>query len=63
MYRQSTIRRKYSSTPIVRVSIDGNGREVEEMICICTGKKDEADDLAHIIVRLLNEEIAPFMKF
>lgn len=55
MYRISTVKRKYSSTPIVKVSTDAQGKEQEEMVCICTGKKAEGDILAQKIVELLNK--------
>ena len=58
MYRISTVKRKYSSTPIVKVSTDVQGKEQEEMVCICTGKKAEADILAARIVELLNKSDA-----
>lgn len=54
-YRISKNVRKWSSTPIVRPYIDDKGKEKEEMVCICTGKKKEADALALKIVELLNQ--------
>lgn len=54
-YRISKNVRKYSSTPIVRPYMDDNGKEKEEMVCICTGKKKDADKLAQKIVELLNQ--------
>lgn len=56
MYRLSKVKRVYSSTPIVRVTIDAQGKEQEEMVCICTGKKAEADMLAEGIIILLNAD-------
>lgn len=55
-YRISKNVRKYSSTPIVRPYIDDNGKEKEEMVCICIGKKKEADAFAQKILKLLNNE-------
>jgi hypothetical protein len=54
-YRISKNVRKYSSTPIVRVFTNDNGKEEEEMVCICIGKKKEADEFAQKIVELLNQ--------
>ena len=54
-YRLSQNVRKYSSTPIVRPYLDDNGKEKEEMVCVCIGKKKEADELALKIVQLLNQ--------
>lgn len=55
-YRLSQNVRKYSSTPIVRPYLDDNGKEKEEMICVCIGKKKEADAMATKIVAFLNAE-------
>lgn len=55
MYRISKTKRKYSSTPIVRVDVDENGKEHEEIVCICTNQsKANGDALAERIVYLLN---------
>jgi hypothetical protein len=54
-YKISKNVRKYSSTPIVRVFTNDNGKDVEEMVCICTGKKKDADVLALKIIELLNQ--------
>lgn len=59
MYRISKNVRRFSSTPIVRPYTDDKGKEKEEMVCICTGKKKEADALALKIVELLNQEETP----
>jgi hypothetical protein len=58
-YRISKNVRKWSSTPIVRPYIDDKGKEKEEMVVICTGKKKEADELALKIVKLLNQKETP----
>jgi len=55
-YRISNHKRRFSSTPIVRPYIDDKGKEKEEMVVICTGKKKEADALALKIVELLNSQ-------
>jgi len=55
MYRISARKRKYSSTPIVRVVVDEQGQEREEILCICCNQtKKEDDALAERIVWLLN---------
>lgn len=56
MYRISKNVRRFSSTPIVRPYMDNNGKEKEQMVCVCIGKKKEADALALKIVELLNKE-------
>ena len=53
-YDISKQKRMYSSTPIVRVTIDEKNKEQEEIVCVCTGKKAVADELAEVIVQLLN---------
>ena len=53
-YRQSINKRKYSATPIVRVTLDDKGKEIEEIICICIGKKDDADKMSDKIIYMLN---------
>ena len=55
MYRISKNIRKFSSTPIVRPYKDDKGKEKEQMVCVCIGKKKEADALALKIVELLNQ--------
>ena len=54
-YRISQHKRKWSSTPIVRPYLDDKGKEKEEMVVICIGKKKETDELAQKIVQLLNQ--------
>lgn len=55
MYRIATKKRKYSTTPIVRVTLDGNGNEQEDIvICVVLPKKD-GDVLSNTIVELLNK--------
>lgn len=55
MYRLSSIKRKYSATPIVKIILDTNGKEQEEMACICTGKKVDAEVLSEKIIEALNQ--------
>jgi len=57
MYAISKNNRKYSSTPIVKVTLNEQGKEQEEMVCICLGKKDVGDKMAETIVQVLNESI------
>jgi len=56
MYRLSKNVRKYSPTPIVRVTVGEDGRESEEIVLISTQKKREGEVLSEMIVRLLNAE-------
>ena len=54
MYRISTNKRKYSPTPIVRVTVGADGKEQEEIVLISTLKKAEGEKLSEKIVNLLN---------
>lgn len=53
-YRISTKKREWSSTPIVKVTVDDKGKETETPIAIVCLPKKEGDELAKKIVRLLN---------
>lgn len=53
MYRISNNRRKYSTTPIVRVDADGNE---EIVLVVCNHPKKEGDVFAEQVVILLNSE-------
>jgi hypothetical protein len=56
-YRIANAKRKYSTTPIVRVFLDGNGKEQEEIeICVVLPKKG-GDALSEKIVELLNNNV------
>jgi len=55
MYRISKNIRKYSPTPIVRVTVGADGRETEEIVLISCLKKAEGDALSLTIVQLLNK--------
>jgi hypothetical protein len=55
MYRISNNIRKYSATPVVEVTIDDKGKEKEEIVCVCFGKKADADILSEKIVKWLNQ--------
>lgn len=55
MYRISTNKRKYSPTPIVRVTVGADGKEQEEIVLISTLKKAEGEKLSEKIVNLLND--------
>jgi len=59
MYRISTKDvRKYSSNPIVKVTVDEQGREHEDIVMIaCNVKKKEGDELSAKVVELLNKNI------
>ena len=54
MYRISNKERLYSPTPIVKVTLDENGKEIETIVCICTGKKEAGDEMSQKIVAYLN---------
>lgn len=54
-YRISKNKRNFSSTPIVLPYLGDKGKEKEEIVCVCIGKKKEADELALKIVELLNQ--------
>lgn len=56
MYAISRNKRKYSPTPIVRISKDADGKEVEEIVLVVTQKKAVGDALSERIVKLLNGE-------
>jgi len=56
MYRLSKNVRKYSPTPIVRVTVGADDKETEDIVFISTLKKDEGNKLSERIVRLLNED-------
>ena len=56
MYRISKNIRKYSPTPIVKVTVGEDGREQEEIIlCAINMKKKEGDELSQRVVNLLNQ--------
>jgi len=58
MYKISTQKRKYSATPIVKITIDEQGKEREDIVCICTNQgKADGDALAEKIVNLLNRQL------
>ena len=57
MYAISTNKRKYSPTPIVRLSMGADGKHQEEIVLISTLKKKEGDELLERIVRLLNNNL------
>jgi hypothetical protein len=55
MYRLSINKRKYSPTPIVKVTVGSDGKEQEEIVLISTLKKAEGNALSETIVQLLNK--------
>lgn len=55
MYRISINKRKYSTTPIVKVTTDAQGRETEEILALVTLTKKLGDALSEEIVNLLNK--------
>jgi hypothetical protein len=57
MYRISNNKRKYSPTPIVKITVGADGREQEEIVmCAINIKKKEGDELSEEIIKLLNHE-------
>lgn len=56
MYAISKNKRKYSPTPIVRLTVGADGKQQEEIVLIPVGKKTEADAMSERIVKLLNGE-------
>lgn len=57
MYRISNQKRKYSTTPIVKVSTDAQGKETEEIIAVVTLPKKRGDLLSVLIAEALNNLI------
>jgi len=59
MYRISTKKlRKYSPNPIVKVTVNEEGEEQEDIVLIaCNMKKKEGDELSALVVELLNKSI------
>ena len=61
-YRFATAKRKYSSTPIVHVTIDDNGKEIEEaVLCAINMKKKEGDILSQHVIDILNQHNNDFV--
>lgn len=58
MYRVSNNKRKYSPTPIVRVTVGADGKEQEEIVLISVLKKAEGDQFSQKIVELLNKDLS-----
>lgn len=55
-YRMSNNKRKYSTTPIVEVFTDKDGKEDEKLVCICLLPKNEGNLFSENIVKLLNQQ-------
>ena len=51
-------KRKYSPTPIVRVTVGADGKEQEEIVLISVLKKAEGDQFSQKIVELLNKDLS-----
>ena len=58
MYRISINKRKYSSNPVVRVTVAPDGKEQEEIIFISILSKKNGDELSERIVNALNKELS-----
>jgi hypothetical protein len=58
MYRISQQKRKYSTTPIVRVTVGADGQEKEEMVILVTGMpKAEGDKFSKELVAVMNKNV------
>ena len=57
MYRIATSKRNYSTTPIVRVVLDENGKEKEDIVICVTLPKKDGDALSKKIIELLNNNV------
>ena len=57
MYRISINERKYSTTPIVRVETDEQGKEKETQVLFCPLPKKEGDAFMKTVVELLNKKL------
>lgn len=53
-YRISTKGRKYSPTPIVRVDLDENGKEIETIVMVSPLKKQQGNLMSAAVVEYLN---------
>ncbi len=58
MYRLSRDIRKYSTTPLVKVEIDSNGKEKETQVLFSPLPKKEGELFLTQVAILLNREIA-----
>lgn len=57
MYRQASNVRKHSTTPIVRVTVDANGKEQEEIVlCITNMPKAEGNEFARALIEIMNSK-------
>lgn len=57
MYAISKNKRRFSPTPIVRLSLGGDGKIQEEIVMISTLKKEQGDKLSERVVRFLNDNL------
>jgi len=57
MHRISNNKRKYSTTPIVKVETGADGKETETILCVVCLPKKQGDMLSEEIVGLLNKTI------
>jgi hypothetical protein len=56
-YRTSRNKRKFSPDPVVKVTIEKDGKEHEEIVLIPTLSKKEGDELSTSITEILNQKI------
>jgi len=54
MYRISKKKRLYSPTPIVKVTMDEEGKEKEEIVLVSTLRTKEGNSLSEKVVEFLN---------
>ena len=57
MYRLSIKKRKYSTTPIVKIEIDNDGKEKESIVLLSCLPKKDGEKLMKSILELLNNNI------
>jgi hypothetical protein len=57
MYRLSRDIRKYSTTPLVRVDVDPNGKEKETQVLFSPLKKKEGEAMLLQIAEFLNSNL------
>ena len=56
-YRISKQERRYSTTPIVEVKTDSNGKEQEHFLIWVNLPKKQGDEFSQKLVKLLNENV------
>jgi hypothetical protein len=54
-YRISHNIRKYSTTPIIEVITEENGKETEKIVCVIVLPKKDGEIISNNLVKLLNQ--------